>query len=74
MLIVEISQQGSRAACRVFETPALRILPKSKCFFNTKKAFKKLYMFYFETFRIILNPYSVRKWIKNHFEWCDTYT
>jgi len=28
------------------------------CFFNTKKAFKKLYMFYFETFRIILNPSS----------------
>jgi len=26
---------------------------------NTKKAFKKLYMFYFETFRIILTPSSV---------------
>ena len=30
-------------------------------FINTKKAFKKLYMFYFETFRIILNPSSVKK-------------
>jgi len=29
-------------------------------FINTKKAFKKLYMFYFETFRIILNPSSVK--------------
>ena len=28
-------------------------------FINAKKAFKKLYMFYFETFRIILNPSSV---------------
>jgi len=28
-------------------------------FINTKKAFEKLYMFYFETFRIILNPSSV---------------
>jgi len=27
---------------------------------NTKKAFEKLYMFYFETFRIILNPSSVK--------------
>jgi len=34
-------------------------------FTNTKKAFKKLYMFYFETFRIILNPSSVRKIIRN---------
>jgi len=33
-------------------------------FINTKKAFKKLYMFYFETFRNILNPSSVKK-IKN---------
>jgi len=32
-------------------------------FINTKKAFKKLYMFYFETFRIILNPFSVKKYI-----------
>jgi len=30
-------------------------------FINTKKTFKKLYMFYFKTFRIILNPSSVRK-------------
>jgi len=30
-------------------------------YINTKKAFKKLYMFYFETFRIILNPSSVKK-------------
>jgi len=30
-----------------------------------KKAFKKLYMFYFETFRIIINPSSVKK-IKQH--------
>jgi len=30
-------------------------------FTNTKKAFKKLYMFYFETFGIILNSYSVKK-------------
>jgi len=28
-------------------------------FINTKKALKKLYMFYFETFRIIPNPSSV---------------
>jgi len=28
---------------------------------NTKKAFKKLYMFYFKTFRIILNLSSVKK-------------
>jgi len=28
-------------------------------------AFKKLYMFYFETFRIILNPSAVKK-IKQH--------
>jgi len=28
---------------------------------NSKKAFKKLYMFYFETFRIILNPPTVKK-------------
>jgi len=34
-------------------------------FINTKKAFKKLYMFYFETFRIIINPSSVKK-IKQH--------
>jgi len=34
-------------------------------FINTKKAFKKLYMFYFETFRIILNPSSVKK-LKQH--------
>jgi len=33
----------------------------TRCFINTKKAFKKLYMFYFETFRIILNPSSVKK-------------
>jgi len=33
----------------------------AKKFINTKKAFKKLYMFYFETFRIILNPSSVKK-------------
>jgi len=26
-----------------------------------KNAFKKLYMFYFETFQIILNPTSVKK-------------
>jgi len=37
------------------------ILKCSKNFINTKKAFKKLYMFYFETFRIILNPSSVKK-------------
>jgi len=30
----------------------------SNAFINTKKAFKKLSMFYFETFRIILNPSS----------------
>jgi len=30
-----------------------------------KKTFKKLCMFYFETFRIILNPSSVKK-IKQH--------
>jgi len=30
-------------------------------FINTKKAFKKLYMFYCETFRIVLNPSSVKK-------------
>jgi len=30
-------------------------------FINIKKAFKKLYMFYFEMFRIILNPSSVKK-------------
>ena len=34
-------------------------------FINTKKAFNKLYMFYFETFRIIPNPSSVNK-IKQH--------
>jgi len=34
-------------------------------FINTKKAFKKLYMLFFETFRIILNPSSVQK-IKQH--------
>jgi len=34
-------------------------------FINTKKSFKKLYMFYFETFGIILNPSSVKK-IKQH--------
>jgi len=34
-------------------------------FINTKKAFKKLYMFYLETFRIILNPSSVKK-LKQH--------
>jgi len=28
---------------------------------NTKKALEKLYMFYVETFRIILNPSSVKK-------------
>jgi len=33
----------------------------SNSFINTKKSFKKLYMFYFETFRIILNPSSVEK-------------
>jgi len=36
-----------------------------KKFINIKKAFKKLYMFYFGTFRIILNPSSVKK-IKQH--------
>ena len=30
----------------------------SNAFINTKKAFKKLSMFYFETFRIIFNPSS----------------
>jgi len=30
-------------------------------FINAKKAFKKLYMFYFETFQIILNPPLVKK-------------
>jgi len=30
-------------------------------FINTKKAFNKLYMFYFKMFRIILNPSSVKK-------------
>jgi len=29
-------------------------------FINTEKAFKKLYMLYFETFRIILIPSSVK--------------
>jgi len=35
--------------------------PKPNSFINNKKAFKKLYMFHFETFRIILNPSSVKK-------------
>jgi len=30
-------------------------------FINTKKSFTKLYMFYFETFRIILNPSPIKK-------------
>jgi len=30
-------------------------------FMSTKKAFKKLYIFYFGTFRFILNPSSVKK-------------
>jgi len=34
---------------------------KQTGFINTEKAFKKLYMFYFETFWIILNPPSVKK-------------
>jgi len=36
-------------------------IKKFDSFINTKKAFKKLYMSYFETFRIILNPSSVKK-------------
>jgi len=32
-----------------------------KIFINSEKAFKKLYMFYFETIRIILNPSAVKK-------------
>jgi len=39
----------------------IKIELKQIYFINTKKAFKKLYMLYFETFRIILNPSSVRK-------------
>jgi len=34
---------------------------KWNSFINTKKAFKKLCMFCFETFQIILNPSSVKK-------------
>jgi len=34
----------------------------SSNFISTKKAFKKLCMFYFETFWIILNPSSVKKY------------
>ena len=37
----------------------LQIVPGD--FINTKKAFKKTIHFYFETFRIILNPSSVKK-------------
>jgi len=32
-----------------------------RSFINIKKAFKNLYMFYFETFRINVNPSSVKK-------------
>jgi len=34
----------------------------SKISISTKNAFKKLSMFYFETFWIILNPSSVKKY------------
>jgi len=36
-------------------------LSECNSFINTKKAFKKLYMFYFETFRIILKIYLQSK-------------
>jgi len=42
-------------------TPLYTSMLFPHCFINTKKAFKKLYMFYFETFRIILDPSSVKK-------------
>jgi len=43
---------------------SLKIIAKN-IFINTKKAFKKLNMFCFGTFRITLNPSSVKK-IKQH--------
>ena len=40
---------------------------------NTKKAFKKIYMFYFETFWIILNPSSVKKNVFHNIHYCYYY-
>jgi len=52
--------------CETAATPRTRLgtMKFKECrefFINTKKAFKKLYMFYFKTFRIILKPSSVKK-------------
>jgi len=39
-----------------WKVSSCRVTENINSFVNTKKAFKELYMFYFETFRIILNP------------------
>jgi len=61
LVFVDEDSCTKRTWFEIYKRDILKNTCVNNIFINTKKAFKKPYMFYFETFRIIFNPSSVKK-------------